>query len=135
MSAATLVEVEGAGSLTLDQARALRESIWRAIRRAEEAPGAAFREQMFGDRRPAHRWETVRLFTTSSSRRAHVVDQADISARPDGVRVGDPFVTSACSMVWAFADDVSLEVDGVPVCQACARTVLPDSPVTVDGKS
>ena len=123
MSAVTLVEVEGVGSLTLDQARRLRESIWRAIRRAEEAPGEAFRERMFGDRRPAHRWETVRLFATSSSRRAHVVEQADICDPLDGVRAGDPFVTSACSMVWAFADDVSLEVDGVPICEVCARSL------------
>lgn len=123
MSAATLVEVEGVGPLTVDQAHDLCVSVFRAILQAE-SPAAAFREQMFGDPRPVEEWETVRLFTTAHGRRAHVVDTASISHRYDGVRVGDPFVTSACSMVWAFADDVSLDVDGVPMCECCARTLL-----------
>lgn len=141
MSAVT-VEVEGVGSLTLtlEQAFALADRARRMAWRAMEAPAEAFREQMFGDPRRVEEWETVRLFITPASRRAHVIEQADISARLDGVRVGDPFVSSACSMVWAFADNVSLEVGGMPVCEACARTLLRsprlrDLPVMVGGKS
>jgi hypothetical protein len=110
---------------------ALEDAVWAA----QEARAEEFRAQMFGDSRHPDFWETVRLFTTTHGRRAHVIDAAGISHRFDGVRVGDPFVTSACNMVWAFADDVSLEVDGVPMCERCAQTLLSDSPVPVGGES
>jgi hypothetical protein len=135
MSAATLEEL--AGLLTVDQAIMVADSIRHAAYRAEQAEAEAFREQMFGDSRRPDRWDTVRFFTTTYGRRAHVVEQAGISERYDGVRVGDPFVSSACSMAWSFADEVSLDVDGVPICERCAAILAEShrSPGSVGGEA
>ena len=111
MSTAALGNLVGFGCDTTDEAYKL----------AERAQEESFRMRMFGDPRRVEKWNVIRLFKTSRGQRAHVVRGAGISKRFDGVRIGDPYVTSLCDAVWAFADDVSLEVDQVPICKSCDR--------------